>query len=103
MLKQAIEGRIISVTATHYITETSRGKQSWHKDYYRVCTDDLFLSGIELQKAHKTGEPGEIISIKSFILSKVKKVVGFKQEPLGSKRKLLPVKQRTKPNQGGPV
>lgn len=85
MMKQAIEGRLIAVTDTHYITETTRGRQSWHMDYYRLSADDYFIPEADLQEARKMTESGEISSAFSFILGKIKNAVDVKQ--LGQRRK----------------
>lgn len=36
MLKQFVDGVVIAVTDTHYITASGNSRMMWHKDYYRV-------------------------------------------------------------------
>ncbi|MNW28207.1 hypothetical protein D3C74_50270 [compost metagenome] len=39
MLKSVVEGMLVSVTPTHYVTSDGRGITTWNRDYYRLITE----------------------------------------------------------------
>lgn len=51
MLKHIVEGHLIAITETHYITENALGRSSWNKNYYRLSQESEPKVEISINRA----------------------------------------------------